>query len=119
MIAPPAGAVVLGSGVFRSNGGNITLAGGSNPGGPVNGSLPATGATGNSVYVNGICLGGDDRCRRRQRLDDGHRRGGDERRQRRHHAALRRLGADRGAGSITLAGNGGGSGASNSTPACS
>jgi filamentous hemagglutinin family protein len=53
-----AGAIVLTSGSsITSNGGNITLGGGTNPGGLVNGLLPATGATGNATNIAGISSG--------------------------------------------------------------
>jgi filamentous hemagglutinin family protein len=54
VIAPATGAVLLGTGSFRTNGGNLTIGGGSNPGGLVDGSLPATGARGTSTYLSGI-----------------------------------------------------------------
>jgi filamentous hemagglutinin family protein len=53
---PVAGAVNLGTGNFRSNGGNIVIAGGTNPGGLVNAALPATGAHGTSAYPYGVAL---------------------------------------------------------------
>jgi filamentous hemagglutinin family protein len=53
-----AGAIVLtGGSSITSLGGNITLGGGTNPGGLVNGALPATGATGNATNIAGISSG--------------------------------------------------------------
>jgi hypothetical protein len=42
--------VLLGTGVFRTNGGNLIIGGGSNPGGLVDPGLAATGARGTSTY---------------------------------------------------------------------
>src|SRR5205807_2444296 len=53
-----AGAIVLTNGSsITSFGGNITLGGGTNPGGLVNGALAATGATGNAINIAGISAG--------------------------------------------------------------
>ena len=54
VIAPATGAVLLGSGTFRTNGGDLTIAGGSNPAGLVDALLAPTGARGTSTYVSGI-----------------------------------------------------------------
>ena len=113
VIAPATGAIVLGSGTFRSNGGTSPWWR-SNPGGLVSSSLPATGATGNSVYVDGIASAAT--------IDAG---GGNVWMMGAGAAAttsgnvgisLLSGGSVQtgGAGSITLAGQGGGSGASGS-----
>ena len=54
VIAPATGAVLLGTGTFRTNGGNLVLGGGSNPGGLVDAALPATGAHGTSAAFAGV-----------------------------------------------------------------